>query len=126
MRLPDIILELAVREPWPRVMLDPGHAARGKIGGGAQAGLVLEHFVGDLAHLEGEARLVVLPAADGKDLAADLPDMGAAPLHDIGRRGEAAAESVELLVGHRFALDVIGFSSAPARKSTKARTFAEG
>ena len=33
--------------------------------------------------------LALVPAGDGENLAADLPDVGAAPLHDMGR-GEAS------------------------------------
>src|ERR1700722_1730162 len=84
-------------------MLNPLHAARSKIGGGTQARLLLEHFVRNVAHLEGEARLVILPAADGEDFAANFPDMRSAPLDHIGRCGKRAAEFVELFIGHMAA-----------------------
>ena len=50
--------------------------------------------------LKVNAALPALLPADGKDLAADLPDMRTAPL-DHGRgRGKRAAEFIEFTAGH--------------------------
>src|SRR5690606_34245103 len=64
-------------------------------------GRVAQHFPADVGNLEGDAGMVAaLPAADREDLAADLPDMRAAPLHDMGGGGERGAEGVEFAVAH--------------------------
>ena len=84
------------------MVLDPFHAARGEVGRGAAAGGVAQDFPGDVGDLEGDAGMVAaLPAADREDLATDLPDMRAAPLHDMGGGGKARAEGVEFATGHR-------------------------
>src|SRR5262249_33670069 len=75
-----------------------------------QARLFPEHFVGHIAHLEGEARLVVLPAADREDLAAHFPYVRSTPLDHVGRRGKAPAECVVLFIGH-----LAGFTFTPTR-----------
>src|SRR5215469_4764692 len=106
MRLAEIVAEIRVGEAGLRVMLDPAHAARGEVGGGAETRLLLQHLEGNPAHLEGEARLLLAPAADREDLAAHLPDMRAAPLHDVAGGGKGAAEAVELLVVHRSPIEI--------------------
>src|SRR5262249_61626374 len=103
MRLHDIVPQACVGESGLSEMLYPFHPARGEIGSRTQAGPLLEHLVGDVAHLEGEARRVLLPAADGEDFAADLPDMRSAPLNDACGRGKRSAKFVKLLVG-QFAI----------------------
>src|SRR3546814_11285623 len=64
---------------------DPGEAARGEVGGRAQPRLLLQDLEGELADFEGNGQdLAVALAAKGEDLAADLPDVGAAPLDHVG------------------------------------------
>src|SRR3546814_1442364 len=53
-------------------------------------------------YLEGDARrgVAAVPAADREALAADLPDVGAAPLHHMRRGGQRGAKGVEFVAGH--------------------------
>src|SRR6266481_1880627 len=81
-------------------MLNPLHAARCEVGRRAQAWPVLEHFIRNVVHFEGEARFIILPAGDRKDLAADFPDMRPTPLDHVSGRGERPAERIEFFVGH--------------------------
>jgi len=97
--LTHIGLQVLVLEAGLLVILDPGHAPRGKIRRWSQTRLFFQHLKTDLAHLERNRRLPAPPATDRKNLAADLPDMGPAPLHNIGRSRECLAEPVELFVG---------------------------
>ncbi len=108
MRLADIVAQLGIRQAGLGEMLDPFQPARGQIRCRAQPRLRAQHLEGDIADLEREARLLVLPAADREDLAADLPDVGPAPLHHVGRSRQPPAEGVELLVGHDDRLLVAG------------------
>src|SRR5262245_31700596 len=63
MRLADIILQRLVRQARPCEMLDPRQAARREIRCRPQAGLLFQHLVGNVAYLEGKARLPVSPSA---------------------------------------------------------------
>ena len=38
--------------------------------------------------------LAIVPARNGKDLAANLPDMGSAPLHHMGGMGQISAKGI--------------------------------
>jgi hypothetical protein len=88
MRVPYVALQFIVWQAGFREMLDPFQAKRRrKVWRGSQAGLHLEHFVCDVAHLEGVARFVAIPAADREHFSADFPNMMIAPLDDICRRG---------------------------------------
>lgn len=101
--LAQIVLQVVVRQARLRVMLDPFHAARRKVRRRAQTRLVLQDFIGEVTRLEGKRGLPIRPAADGEQLAADLPDMRAAPLDHIAGRGERAAKRVEVVIGHNGA-----------------------
>ena len=98
MRLAQVVLQFVIAQAGLGVVLNPLHAVRGEIGCRPQAGLVLEYLIGNVGCLEGVGLAVIAPAADGKDFAADFPDMGAAPLDDIAGCRQGAAEGVELLV----------------------------
>src|SRR3546814_17508218 len=85
MRFGEISAQLGIAQARPVVVLDPGQPARGKVGRGPEAGLVLQDLEGERADLEGNGGFAALPlAADGEDLAADLPDVGPAPLDPVG------------------------------------------
>src|SRR5260221_14776121 len=99
MRAAEIVTQVLVAKPGLGEMLNPFNSARREIRSGAQARLLLQYFLGNVAHLEGEARFVILPAADSKDLAANFPDVRSAPLNHVRGCGKCAAEFVEFLVG---------------------------
>src|SRR3546814_9655054 len=85
MRFVEISAQLGSAQARPVVVLDPGQPARGKVGRGPEAGLVLQDLEGERADLEGNGGFAAIPlAADGEDLAADLPDVGPAPLDHVG------------------------------------------
>src|SRR3546814_18912292 len=72
-----------------------------RVGRGPEAGLVLQDLEGERADLEGNGGFAAIPlAADGEDLAADLPDVGPAPLDHVGGGRQAPAGGVEGLGFH--------------------------
>src|SRR3546814_17590771 len=74
MRFGEISAQLGIAQARPVVVLDPGQPARGKVGRGPEAGLVLQDLEGERADLEGNGGFAAIPlAADGEDLAADRP-----------------------------------------------------
>src|SRR5262249_38683890 len=99
-RLADVVLQFGVAEPGLGEMLDPLQAARRKIGGRTQPRLGLEHLIGDVGGLEGEAGLILRPSTDREYLAASLPHVRSAPLDHVGRRWKRPAERIELVIGH--------------------------
>src|SRR3546814_14873628 len=67
----------------------------------AQPRLLLQVLEGEFADFEGNGQdLAVALAAEGEDLAGDLPDVGPAPLDDVGGSREAGAVGVEILEVH--------------------------
>src|SRR5690606_26971521 len=84
MGLGDVVPQFGVGEPGFGIELDPLEAARGEVGGGPEARLLTQDLERQLADLEGDEGLPrSVPAAKGEDLAADLPDVRAAPLDDV-------------------------------------------
>lgn len=69
----------------PAVLMDlqPFHPPRRQIGRGADTGLAPQNLEGQVGRLEGEGIAPLVPAADGKHLAAHLPHIGIAPLHHV-------------------------------------------
>src|SRR3546814_5081039 len=53
MRFGEISAQLGIAQARPVVVLDPGQPARGKVGRGPEAGLVLQDLEGERADLEG-------------------------------------------------------------------------
>ncbi|OWK19200.1 hypothetical protein AJ88_43860 [Mesorhizobium amorphae CCBAU 01583] len=93
MALADIVLQRGIIHALACLTLDPFHTARGEVRRRPKARLLLQHVIGDFRAFEGDEKLpAIVPAADRKDLAADLPDMGAAPLDDMGRLRQRGAE----------------------------------
>src|SRR3546814_4934727 len=81
MRFGEISAQLGIAQARPVVVLDPCQPARGKVGRGPEAGLVLPDLEGERADLEGNGGFAAIPlAAAGEHLAADLPAFGPAPL----------------------------------------------
>src|SRR5215469_13845002 len=128
MRLPDVVAQRGVAEAGLREVLDPFQAARRKVWCRPQARLVLEHLVGNVGHLESEARLLLLPTADREHFAANFPDVRSAPLHHVRRSRKAPTERVVFLVGHlgpRYAVgdpnQVASASASPSRVRSPAQ-----
>src|SRR5439155_14711225 len=122
---PQIILELSVREAGLGVMLDPFHAARGKIRCRTQARLFLKHLVSNIGDLEGDMGLgTIVPAAYGEHLAADLPHMRTAPLDHVSGRRQPSTECIILPVIHIRSHRRSGIRSeeAPASLDGRPRT----
>ena len=90
----------ALARPIPAIVLDPFHPTRRQVGCGAQARHFLEHLVSDVRDLEGIGRAVRADSADSEQFPADLPDMGAPPLNDMGRRFQAGTKNVEFRDRH--------------------------
>lgn len=100
MRLADVFFQGGIGQAGPCEVLDPFSAARSEVWGRAQARLILQHLLSNVAYLEGEARFGVLTGSDRKDLAADLPDVRPTPLDHIGGCGEFPTESIEFFKSH--------------------------
>src|SRR6186713_2024690 len=101
----EIVLQRSIVHAFAGTALDPRHAARGEIGRRYQPWLLLQQIKAHFGAFEGdEESLPVIPAADGENLAADFPDMRAAPLHDMGRGMERGAESVVFVERHERVL----------------------
>ena len=99
--LPQIGLKARVVERAVVDALHPQKSARGKIGRRAQARQFAQDREARLRAFEADGEiLAVRPAADRKDLAADLPDARVAPLHDMRRMRQALAKGVIVLAGH--------------------------
>ena len=80
-------------------MLYPFESTRGKIGRATQSRSVLQNLKIHVRDFKANGKLVlvtVFPAAYGKDLASDLPDMRFAPLFDISGGRQLFAKGVEL------------------------------
>src|SRR5687768_4910785 len=95
MALSEVVFQRFVVHALVAGALDPTHAARGEIGRGTAARLLLQEIEAHLRTFEGDEHpLAIVPAAYGKHLAANLPDMRATPLNDMGGCMERGAESV--------------------------------
>lgn len=95
-----MLAQLIIGQAGQVVDLQPLQPARGQIGRGADAGLILQDLKGNVRRFEGKGIAPVIPAADGKDLAAHFPHIGIAPLHDMGGGGEGLTELIEFIAGH--------------------------
>src|SRR5262245_42362319 len=86
MRLANVVPQPCIGQAGFCEMLDPFHHAAREMVSRAQSRLVLAHLVCNVALLEREPLPVLVPAADRKDLAADLAGMRSAALDDVCRR----------------------------------------
>ncbi len=102
MGLPDIIAQVTIIQAGPGKMLNPFHPARGQIGRGPQTRLLAQNLIGHWTDLKGHRKIINHSAANGKDFAADFPDMRPAPLNDIGRRRQFPAKGIERFIVHRL------------------------
>lgn len=101
-----VVFEAWIIKVGCRRALDPFHTARCKVGRGAAAGHVLQHVVAHRRTFEGDVELLVICvlAANSEDLAADFPDVRAAPLNNRGCVWQCLAEAVVAVERHAIAL----------------------
>jgi hypothetical protein len=82
--------------------LNPLQTARSEIRGWAKSGHFPQHLVHRFRSFEGDTgHPVVVAIVNRENLAADFPNIGATPLHDMSRGWQAATELIEIIWSHR-------------------------